>query len=122
MMKNTAHPFAAVAAHRTLFPEALRQIELVGALVLEYRTGDGTVVGEVEYGGINGNGWSFAIGWYGERTGNRTTIFRPESWRAEIQDGVLMLHRTAPDTGDVDLPWRTSNLYTIVPRARRERG
>ncbi len=118
-MENTVRPFP---TRGTLFADSLRKIELTRALVIEYRTDGETVVGEVEYGGINGNGWSFAIGWYGERTGNRTTIFRPESWRAEIQDGVLILHRTAPDTGDVDLPWRASNLYTIVPCAARERA
>lgn len=102
-------------ARNTLFPGELRAIKLERALIIEYRTDGDTVVGEAVYGRLNGDG-SFGIDWKGAQTGNRTTVFHPESWRVEIQGGVVMLHRTGQDAGDTDLPWRTSNLYTIVPR------
>jgi hypothetical protein len=95
----------------------LRDKEMAGWTIIEHRD-DENVVGQVEYNGLNGDS-SFGVGWHHHDGGNRTTLFRPSSWRCEVVANVVFMHRTGEDTDLSDNPWRTANLYTLVQSSRR---
>ncbi len=95
--------------------EALQGFTFEGAVIVEHRKDGENIVGRVVYAGMNGD-QSVGIGWHSDESGNRTTVFRPRRWQAEVKEGVAFLKRAAPDEGVCDLPWPTADLYTLVPR------
>lgn len=86
--------------------------EIVGATIVEHRE-EGDVTGDVDDAGMNPDG---SLGVYWDDGYHRTTVFTPKSWNFSLNDGILTLRRTAPDTRTSDCPWRTANRYTLTKK------